>query len=295
MQFKAAGLRVGKEKKPIWDFTDYRAFLKDVIAAAKAGGQPISNRWIARELGINSTSYATLLLQGKRNLNRINAGKLSRLLGLSKSESNYFEALVEFNQAGKPEDRDRASRNLLALQRRRGDPQRVDPDRYHYYGEWYHSVVRALAHLLSRSGNYEELGSMLIPPISAAQARKSVELLEKLGFIGKNGRGGWEVLSPSITTGEGIRSLQVANFQRETLRLAWEALDRVPKELRDISTLTVGISENGFREIRDLIKRFREQVDEVVRRDAVEDRVYQLNLQLFPLSRPPKKPVGEHG
>lgn len=101
----------------IWDFTDYRAYLKHAFAAAKAQGTPVSNRWLARQLGLKSFSFITMMLQGKRNLTRVNREKLARMLGLSGEEGDYFAALVEFNQARNADDRDRALRSLSLLQR----------------------------------------------------------------------------------------------------------------------------------------------------------------------------------
>lgn len=101
----------------IWDFADYRTYLKQAFAAAKAQGTPVSNRWLARQLGLKSFSFITMMLQGKRNLTRANREKLARLLGLSGEEGDYFAALVEFNQARTADDRDRALRSLSLLQR----------------------------------------------------------------------------------------------------------------------------------------------------------------------------------
>lgn len=98
------------------DYTDYRAFLRDSFAAAKAMGNPVSNRWLARRLGFRSFSFITMLLQGKRNLTKPNRGKFARLLNLDAGDAEYFSALVECNQAVDPEDKERALLRLAALQ-----------------------------------------------------------------------------------------------------------------------------------------------------------------------------------
>ena len=287
-------LRIKDDCKPVWEFNDYRTYLKEAIVSAKAAGRPISNRWFAKELGVNSSAFITLVLQGKRNLNKNVSARLARLLDLSKSEGAYFESLVEFNQARKLADRDRCYRALLLL-RKRGDPQQLSADQYEFYSTWHHSAVRALVHLMRSPENHAELATMLVPAISESQARRSMELLEGLGLVRRNQRGKLELSTAAITTGDDVKSLQVANFQRETLKLAWEALDRVPKDDRDISTLTLTISKTGLKELRDLIKGFREQAESVARRDLLDDQVFQLNVQLFPLSRRVKKAILANG
>ena len=68
------------------------------------------------------------------------------------------------------------------------------------------------------------------------------------------------------------------------MELAREALYSVPKTHRDISTLTLSISEQGLQHIKEKIKDCRRELLEIAKADENADRVYQLNLQLFPLS-----------
>lgn len=98
-------------------YTDYRAFLRDSFASAKAMGNPVSNRWLARRLGFRSFSFITMLLQGKRNLTKPNREKFARLLNLDPADTQYFSALVEYNQALDADDKERALQRLTFLQR----------------------------------------------------------------------------------------------------------------------------------------------------------------------------------
>jgi uncharacterized protein (TIGR02147 family) len=68
------------------------------------------------------------------------------------------------------------------------------------------------------------------------------------------------------------------------MELAQEALYSVPKTHRDISTLTLSISKQGLQRMKEKIKEFRRELLEIAKADEHADRVYQLNLQLFPLS-----------
>jgi uncharacterized protein (TIGR02147 family) len=81
----------------------------------------------------------------------------------------------------------------------------------------------------------------------------------------------------------------VHTFQKENLRLAAEAIDRHERRHRDISTLTVGTTEAGAQRISDELASFRKRLAELVEKDDPADRVYQINLQVFPLSTLPKK------
>jgi uncharacterized protein (TIGR02147 family) len=52
-----------------------------------------------------------------------------------------------------------------------------------------------------------------------------------------------------------------------------------------MSTITLSISREGFEEIKEILKQTRRQVFEVAEKDQNVNGAYQLNLQLFPISK----------
>ncbi|HMD67412.1 MAG TPA: TIGR02147 family protein [Chitinivibrionales bacterium] len=273
--------------KPLTDYTDFRSYLTDWVEERKSQGLPGSNRWFAMKMGINSTSWLTSVLKGVKGLSKATANRLSQLLRHSPIETRYFETMVFFNQARTIEERNRYYQELNALQKLK-NVRTVKPNQYDLYSTWYHSAVRSLIGMHpfgDGAKDFERLALLVSPPITASQARKSVELLEQLDLIKLNGQGFFELTSSAITTGENIRSLSVANFQQETMRLAQEALDRYPREERYIGTVTVGASAGAFEQIRKVLLDANEKIAEIANADADADRVFQVNLQAFPLSK----------
>jgi uncharacterized protein (TIGR02147 family) len=94
----------------------------------------------------------------------------------------------------------------------------------------------------------------------------------------------WYLTNKIITSGEQCRSIAVKAFQEETIRLAGEALYHHPKEKRNISTVTITISEKDLDRINDITREFRETLLKYAHEEAHPDKVYQLNIQLFPLT-----------
>lgn len=272
--------------KPLANYTDYRAYLNDWINERKSLGLPGSNRWFAMKMGINSTSWLTSLLKGVKGLSKATSNKLSEILKHSPIEARYFETLVSFNQARSIEDRNKYYRELSALQKIKRIST-VRPNQYDFYSVWYHSAVRSLIGIYtftSSEKEHERLASLVSPPITASQARKSLKLLEELGFVKRNRDGVYEQTSSAITSGENTRSLGIANFQQETMKLAQEAMDRFQLDARYIGTLTVGISAKAFDRIKQLLIDTSDRIVEIANADADADRVYQINLQAFPMS-----------
>ncbi len=267
---------------PITAYTDYRKYLKDYILEKKKSGY-VSNRWFAKKVGVNSSSWLTTILQGKKGLSKITANKISSALNHNRTEALYFENLVFFNQA-KTREEQNLYYNEIASIRGTLKIETVDEDKFEFYSKWYHSVIRSIVGLIDFKDDFKTLAKSLSPAITESEAKKSVNLLERLKLIEKKEDNSYKLTSVAISAAEVIQSLAITNFQQETMKLAWEALDRFPKEKRDITTLTLGVSEKGFQEIKKEIVEFRNKVSKIAINDEPADWVYQLNLQYFPMS-----------
>jgi uncharacterized protein (TIGR02147 family) len=132
-------------------------------------------------------------------------------------------------------------------------------------------------------GDFELLGKKLKPAISARKAREAVKLLVKLGFIEKKGSR-YVQSDPLITTGDEVRSLAVSNFHIQNLVLSIGSIDTVKSSDRDISSLVMGLSGEGFRRVKDEIQQFRKKLLAIAAAETVIDRVYHVNFQAIPVS-----------
>jgi uncharacterized protein (TIGR02147 family) len=93
------------------------------------------------------------------------------------------------------------------------------------------------------------------------------------------------VSTPAVTAGDEVMSVALLHFHRQSLDLAKRAIERYPADRRDISGVTMSLSRAGFDKLKAEIQDFRKRVMLIAEQDADEDGVYQLNLQLYPLSR----------
>jgi uncharacterized protein (TIGR02147 family) len=156
---------------------------------------------------------------------------------------------------------------------------------FEYFSQWYHAVIRELLSLMRFEGDYEALAGMLRPQLSKTEVEKSVELLRRLELVGSDDRDGQDA-TPRFLSSSGIslETLAVRNTQHRLAMLAAQALDDVPPEERDISGLSIGISSRGFEKAREELARCRRRLMEIAAEDQASDRVYRVNLHLFPLS-----------
>jgi len=269
--------------KPVWFYDDYRAFLADWIAMRREQGLPCSNRFVAEKMGINSTSWLTAVLKGTKGLSKESAGALAAVVHLDPAETRFFETLVLCTQAKTIDERNILYRRLSAMRGTRS-VRHIADEHYAYYGQWYHSAIRALIGAFGFDGNYERLAGFCVPSVTAAQAKASVALLRELALIEEDEQGIWR-LTASAVKAEHPRREAVENFQRETMRLAQEALDRFSPGNRDVGTLTLGVSSETATAIRELLADTKRRIVELANADESADRVWQVNFQAFPLSR----------
>jgi uncharacterized protein (TIGR02147 family) len=267
----------------IYQYLDYRLFLREYYARRKQQDSKYSHRYFADKAGISSTGFFSDVLTGKRNLTPSLILKFGKALKLSAREQEYFENLVQYNQATTLEGKNYHYGKMSSF--RTVTLEVLNKYQYEFYRKWYYSAIREVLCLYRFKDDYAGLAKQLSPSIRPAQAQRAIKLLEKLGLIKKDAEGYYQQTTAIITTGKEFSSLHVSNFQLTTLDLAKEALDRFPREQRDFSTLTVGFSQKTMEEAKTEIASLRKRLLAMAENEHNPDRVCQINFQMHPLSR----------
>jgi uncharacterized protein (TIGR02147 family) len=281
-------LRKAHRMPNIGEYTDYRKFLLDFYQEAKSRNPSFSYQMFSEKAGIKSKGFLYNVMRGKRDITKSNLFGLVQAMKLGKHETEYFENLVSFNQAKNLNERNHYYERLSAVRssgKTAWKPQIIRQEQYEFYATWYHSVIRSLIDLHGFSGDYEWLAKSVYPRIRPLQAKKSVELLLKLGLVKKEKDGSYKVTDKSITTPKEVLSLAFANFHEQAGKLALDSLKGVATDKRDFSGMTLGISEETYREICEDIYMLRQKILQKAEADSKANAVYQLNFQLFPVSK----------
>ena len=82
----------------------------------------------------------------------------------------------------------------------------------------------------------------------------------------------------------GVKDLVAKDLQVQMGELAVNAIKNMPKEERNMSGLTLGLTERSRKRIEREIAEFRRRVMTIATEDEETEQVFRLNLQLFPLS-----------
>jgi uncharacterized protein (TIGR02147 family) len=265
-----------------FEYSDYRALLKDLYEERKRQDARFSYRYIALHAGFKSAGFFTQVLQGKSNISLQTALSLGKVFKLKGPELEYFENLVHLNQAKTQADKQHFFHRLLSL--KQGKPKTLETAQYELFTKWYYLAVHELLSFVKFKDDYKELADTLLPRISVSEAKDAIKVLEKLGLVRK--RGVWyEKVDAALTTGDAWRSLAITQFQLAALDLAKQSYDIVPGRHRSHSTLTLSLSEPEFRRIRDDITQLRKKILEMAKSSPTPDRVYQVTFNVYPLSK----------
>jgi uncharacterized protein (TIGR02147 family) len=265
----------------IFNYFDYRLFLKDFYEEKKKENSFFSYRYMGSKIGIDA-GYLVKVLQGKYHIAESSIKKIAEFLKLNDKETEYFATMVNFAKAKSERQTKIYFEKLLSLKNIKSVP--LEEYQYEFYKKWYYTAIRSLIGWYDFDGDYKKLGQKLSPPISAKEAKEAVKLLEKLDLIRKSSNGKYELTNNVITTGKEWKSIAVKEFQLQTIELAKESLERHPKDIRDISTVTVSVCFNDIPEIKERIAELRNSILSLASESQNPDCVYQLNIQLVPLT-----------
>jgi uncharacterized protein (TIGR02147 family) len=266
----------------VFAYLDYRGYLRALYESRKRRGG--SYRSFARRAGLRSPNYWKLVIDGERNLSARMAERFADACDLADDRRRYFLQLVAFNQARSSEARTRAH---AALRRLRGPSQfaALDTALDAYHSLWYLPAIRELV----ASPHFREdprwLARQLLPPITAAEAKRSLALLLELGLVVRDERGKLRQARTTVTTGPEARSRQLKSFHRTMMEHAKSSIERIPAGERDISSLTLCLGEHGLALVKKAIQRFRHELLELSELEQDGRQIVQLNFQLFPLTR----------
>ncbi|MBN2036148.1 MAG: TIGR02147 family protein [Chitinispirillaceae bacterium] len=266
----------------IFDYTDFRKYLTDYYADKKKVNPRFSYRFLTAQGGVNPGNFAKML-KGERNLSLDAAIKLARAIKLNKRERDYFQAMVLFCQAPNHEEKRRCFEELLTF--KESSVRILDANQYRFYDKWYYTAVReALAFFPLTDSNFSALGKCIVPAITEKQVVQAISLLLDLKLVEKDDRGAYKRTEALISTGNDIRSLTVNNFVIDTMRLAEQAINQGIKET-NLSSVTFSIEGRDFEAVQEEVRKCRRRIMEIAKGSKVPDRVYQFNVQLFPLTR----------
>lgn len=270
----------------IFGFLDYREYLKALYEARREASSIFSYRFMAQRLDVDAGQLSRIL-QGKLHLPQRALAATIQLCRLEGREAAYFEELMRRARAKTPEEAARSQERLDALKVPAAGE--VEAGQSDYYARWHHSVVRALASLEAMPQDSDTIARSCRPALTGREAAESLDLLENLGLLRRDDSGRLVPSEPHIAPHPSVSPELLRQWHSQAMSQARASLEQTPPSERDMSTMTVAVNASDLAKVREWIADLRRQVRALAANTATPDRVFQVNVQWFPVARRGKR------
>lgn len=269
----------------IFRFDDYHAFLKAWFKARR--GRP-SMRTFAKRVPC-AVATVSGVVNGSKKLSARFQGPFKANLKLSDEESDFFDLLVEAERNPSDHIQRLIEEKMHAVLAFRTSHHVVEST-YRAFGGWLAAAVAELASLPDFRDDTAWVQARLRWPAADEEVSATLASLFELGRLKRVGDDVVAADVPWVTQHEATSEqlgLALRTYHQEMLDLARDAISQVSQHERHVTGLTVPVRASLLPELKQRIAEFQEEVIELCRRDAREaapDAVYQLGVQLFPLT-----------
>jgi uncharacterized protein (TIGR02147 family) len=273
-------------------YLSYRKYLDDWFQAQKQADRRYSHRLFARRAEVKSPSLLKEVVAGRRNLTPTTVEGFLLALRLEGEDADFFRALVQLDQAETHQDKNRAWERVASCRRFR-DARSREVDFVRYLSSWHYVAIRELALCGDFDPSPEAIAARLHPNIPVKQAADAIALLLELGLLVQHADGSITAADTTVATPHEVAWMTASNYHREMLARAADSLENVPAERRHLCALTVAVPASLVPKLKAEMDAFQERLLHLCDDSAASpegpaaDQVYQLNLQLVPLSRGP--------
>lgn len=274
-----------KNKKPsIFEYKDYRLFLQDLYAFLKETTDYFSYRYFSKKAGFSSPNYLKLVIEGKRNISDASIEKFALAFKLNKAESQFLKKLVAFNQTQSNSERAQFAMEMVKTKMY----QKMNPltkEQMDYYSQWYLIGIRELTLCKNFEENLDWIAGKFYPALNPKEVKNGLETLQKLGLLARDKNGKLIPAEQNLGTSDEVCSSFVTVYHKQMMSKAQDSLDTVGYQEREISSICTPVSQSTFHKMKTRIQEFRKELMAMADADTNPERVYQLNLQFFPLTK----------
>jgi uncharacterized protein (TIGR02147 family) len=268
----------------VYLYIDYRQYLSDAFTALKKSDSSFSYRSFAKLAGSSSPNLLQLVSARKLNLSNAQLSSLARAFKLKRKEEKYFETILAFDHAKTHIEKDKYFQRIL-FTREYKSIKTIEKKHYDYLSHWYNPVIRELVSASTYPDDPAWIAERIIPAISVTKVKKGIKLLETLKLIKRRqDNKGWVLTDSTISTPSQVISMAVVKYHQDIITLARESIERFGPDVRDVRSVTLGLTESGFRELKKRMESFWKEILVFAESQKDKDRVMQVNMQYFPLS-----------
>lgn len=268
----------------IQKFTDYRTFLVAHAQEMKQKKRSWSYSLWSKNLGLKATSSLTKIIQGHREPGELITKKLIQYFKFDDKQAAYFKDLVRLKKI----QRDPKLCVLLMEkmdQECADSPLRILDDKtFLIISNWYFLALRELFRIRKMKEDPLFIAEKFHFKVNSLDISKAINILIEKNLLARNKNGSLCVADGRLDTTNDISSEAIKRYHEQMLENAKTALRSLSVEEREFTSTTFVMNSNKIKVAKELIRDFKARFEALLDDDK-GDQVYQIQIQLFPLTQ----------
>ncbi len=273
-------------------YMNYRDFLKDWyqnrLQETKNNLRPYCYRDFSVATNLKSPHYLKLIIEGKRNLSSDLVPIFARALGIPKEKNDEFNLLVLYTQEKDPTQRNLFLKKLIDIRvENQINSGEIDRKAWDKIPNWVTWVLYSLADLKSTTTDLNQLFLLLRGKATVQEIKNSLEGLISSGELATNDSGELVKTRNLMEAADEVPVALVRKLQAQLMLLGLESLHRDAPTEREFGSLTMALTSSEFEDLRFKLRQMKKTFNKdntMARGQTKGERVYQLNIQLFPVT-----------
>jgi uncharacterized protein (TIGR02147 family) len=268
-------------KPNLFQYLEYRVFLADYVEWRQKGNTKFSKRAFSQKY-FGSTAILYTVIQGGRDLGPKLRVRCSAALNLGDKESQYFDFLVQHNQAKTDLERNFLFDKLSKF--RHSKPWVVKENQHRYYSKWYYGIVFAYLGLDLKKSRPAEIAKEILPAITTEQVQEAIDLLLELEMIRKS-ETGYALTKNQLISGDAFLGEIALNYNRQIHDLSTDLVKDGFRKFKAYNTQVLTLSDDSLKLIHQKMATLDEEIQEIVAKDKKTDKVCTIVVQIMPNTR----------
>lgn len=228
-------------------------------------------------------------MDAEKNLTANNIIRFAKGLNLTEDESEYFEALVNFNQAKDNLEREYYHERVLRIRDRRnfvGNTRRtLEEYEFECVSNWLHHAVMVLTNVSDFRESPRWIRSQLYNVVSEKEVIEILEALQALQLIARDTQGRLYQTKKRVKTKPDLQRASSKTFYENLFKRAQQSLELEKPDKREMNTFFVGLSEEQLPELKSRVRKFMGSLNEWAMENQEPEQVYALLFSGFPLTK----------
>ncbi len=285
-------LEIKKEKPNLYEYLDYRQYLRDFYNYKKNENANYSLAVFARKAQFPVRNYLKRVMDGERPVSSENLPKFCLGLELDPKEALFFESLVAFNQAKNPVTQNHYFSQLQKklVRTKVSDSKELDLEYFDVFNNWY---VIPLLEILEIERNiqldqydFTQISKKFYLKLSPKEIKDAFLLLVKVGLVEIDTNNNLKKAFKETRFSKNFKNILIRNYHNQMMDIAKSYIMDSDLNTRSLKALSLAVSKNDLNEIQNRIDQFFKDLNhEFSNKEETKTDIIQINLQKLILTK----------